>query len=57
MPRKTERLVSLVSPDELARIQTAADRRGKSISAFLRIASLKLAAKVAKSNTEPAEAR
>lgn len=57
MSRKTERLVSLVSPEELARIQTAAEQRGKSLSAFLRIASLKLASKIAKTNRETVEAR
>lgn len=43
MDNKTERIVSLVSPEELERIQKAADEQERSLSSFVRLAALQLA--------------
>lgn len=57
MDRKTERIVSLVSPEELESIQKAADEQERTLSSFVRLAALNLARKGGKRRPEVVESR
>lgn len=54
MDKKTLRIVSLVSQEELERIQKAAEDQDRTLSSFVRIAALSLAEKITKRRHEAA---